>query len=183
MNVNPRDIWDTPPEAVQSLLRHLPRNIGFYEPCAGAGALSNALEAHGHRCLHKSDIAPRNHDISQNDALEVIAQLRPPSTDVFDQSFIITNPPFSRESMGFCRDLIIASAHKRQTWFLLPLAFAANVQNANIMKRFYQKVVTIGRLKWKPGTRHKERRDMAWFLFSNFGPPFPIQFFPYSGAK
>ena len=49
MNVNPRDIWDTPPEAVQSLLRHLPRNIGFYEPCAGAGALSNASEAHGHR--------------------------------------------------------------------------------------------------------------------------------------
>ncbi len=183
MKANPRDIWDTPPEAMPSLLRHLPRKIGFYEPCAGAGVLAEALEAQGHKCFSKSDIFPRKSNIALHDAIETIKEIKWPTDDIYDSEFIITNPPFSRESMCFCRELIEASASKRQSWFLLPLAFGANVQNAELMRRLCLEIVTIGRLKWIPNTKHKESRDMAWFLFSNFSPKLPTRFFPYSGVK
>lgn len=183
MKANPRDIWDTPPEAMPSLLRHLPRKIGFYEPCAGAGALVRHLLEAEHYCLSASDIEPRNSIVLKREAIEAINDLKYPDFNESYSEFIITNPPFSRESMGFLRELIKTCAHKRQSWFLLPFAFAANVQNANLMRNYCCKVVTIGRLKWVPDTPHKEGRDMAWFLFSYFSPKLPIEFIPYSGVK
>jgi hypothetical protein len=33
---NAHDLYDTPKECVNSLLRHIPMGSSFYEPCAGA---------------------------------------------------------------------------------------------------------------------------------------------------
>lgn len=54
----PRDLYETPPEAVQPLLPHLCPQTRFIEPCAGAGALVDALQAaqSGER---QADIAER----------------------------------------------------------------------------------------------------------------------------
>lgn len=46
-----RDYYRTPPSAVAPLLAHLPIMTHFIEPCAGDGALIDALEAVGHKCV------------------------------------------------------------------------------------------------------------------------------------
>ena len=44
-----KDAYDTPPGAVLPLLSpHLYPETRFIEPCGGKGALTAALEAHGH---------------------------------------------------------------------------------------------------------------------------------------
>ena len=47
----PRDFYPTPFEAVEPLIKHLPREFTFAEPCAGDGALVGHLEWYGGACM------------------------------------------------------------------------------------------------------------------------------------
>ena len=66
----PRDFYPTPMEAVKPLLKHLPEDFLFAEPCAGNGALIEHLETKG-VCMWASDIEPQAEGIHKNDYSDV----------------------------------------------------------------------------------------------------------------
>jgi len=101
----PRDFYPTPAEAVAPLLLHLtPRTI-YAEPCAGDGALIDALAAAGHCCAFASDIEPRADGIHERDARTVNC-----APDLY-----ITNPPWDRKVL---HPIITNLCQQAPTWLL-----------------------------------------------------------------
>ena len=146
-----KDAYDTPPEAVLPLLPYLHPGTRFIEPCGGKGALTAAVQAHGHQCVYTCDIAPRASGIIQRDALDLVGR------DVLAADMIITNPPWTRECL---HPLIDHFRQLRPTW--------AHTQQAGPLLRFCSRFVTVGRVKWIPGTLMTGKDDAAWFRFEAF---------------
>ncbi len=137
-----KDAYDTPPEAVLPLLPYLSPGTRFIEPCGGKGALTAALQAQGHQCFYTCDIAPRASGIVKRDALDLVG------SDVLAADLIITNPPWTRKSL---HPLIDHLRQLRPTWLLFDAAWAHTQQAAPFL-RFCSAFVTVGRVKWIPGT-------------------------------
>lgn len=170
-----RDTYDTPPEAVRPLIRHLPRHSRYWEPCAGKGAIIHALADHA-RCVGASDIAPRAEGIAARDALDVTAD----DIVAADAEWIITNPPWPRPgSPEPTLSMIKHFAAIRPTWMLLPYTFAANRYFA-ALHPICAKLVVIGRVSWM-GNGMAGVDDSAWFLFDaqHIGG---MRFFPREAA-
>ena len=137
-----KDAYDTPPEAVLPLLPYLRPGTRFIEPCGGKGALAEALEAHGHLCVYTCDIAPRASGIVKRDALDLVGN------NVLTADAIISNPPWSRPIL---HQLIDHLRQLRPTWLLFDAAWA-HMQQAAPFLQFCSAFVTVGRVKWIPGT-------------------------------
>ena len=153
-----KDAYDTPPEAVLPLLPYLSPGTRFIEPCGGKGALTAALEAHGHQCVYSCDIAPRAPGIVKRDALDLVG------SDVLAADMIITNPPWTRKLLHPLID------HFRQlgpTWLLFDANWAFTQQAAPFMQ-FCNLFVTVGRVRWIQGTSMTGKDDAAWFSFDAF---------------
>jgi hypothetical protein len=164
----PSDAYDTPAEAVAPLLSRLPRRQRFVEPCAGKGALVEALEAAGHRCVGKWDVAPRATGIIQRDGSE-LGQER-------SDFAIITNPPFSRRSRGTLDRLLGAWLESgAPVWLLLPLDFTAAQVSAPAMGSCTG-IAIIGRVRWFGGTNSTD--NFAWFRFQRGRPGGALRFWP-----
>ena len=156
-----QDAYDTPPEAVLPLLRRLPATFTYWEPCAGKGALIEALT--GGNCVACSDIEPRGLSawMQQVDAMEITRQ----DADCFEVEYIITNPPWPQKQGQPTVDLALHLSSIRPTWLLLSADFAHNLYFAKsgLAKRCVE-YVSVGRVSWmKNGTGGKE--NAAWFCF------------------
>jgi len=78
----------------------------------------------------------------------------------------ITNPPWpepNRRGDPALAILMHLSA-LAPTWLLLPADFAHNVYFREVESRC-QKIVSVGRVKWIPGTKHSGKDNAAWYLF------------------
>lgn len=159
----PQDCYDTPPEAVVPLIGHLPRDVGFWEPCAGKGDLARALHPHAN-CLFASDIEPRHPDIARRDALQESAGML--------ERMIITNPPWTRDIL---HPMIEHFSAMRPTWLLFDSDWAHTKQAAPYLK-LCRKIVSVGRVKWIPDSKHTGKDNAAWFYFDAKDPG-PIEFF------
>lgn len=148
----PRDYYPTPAEAVRPLLPHLPDGSYFVEPCAGDGALVDALEAAGHRCGMASDIEPRRAGIVEKDALKVCWS---------EVDLIITNPPWDRKVL---HPMIAHFAEQCQTWLLFDADWIHTRQAAPFMP-WLVKVVSVGRVKWIKDSPFTGKDNCAWHLF------------------
>jgi hypothetical protein len=153
-----KDGYDTPWEAVLPLLPFLHSGTLFIEPCGGKGALTAALEAHGHQCAYSCDISPRAPDIVKRDALDLVG------SDALAAGMIITNPPWSRKRL---HPLIDHLRKLRPTWLLLDMNWA-NTQQAAPFLRFCSHIVVVGRIKWIAETTMTGKDDAAWFRFDAF---------------
>lgn len=144
-----RDFYETPAKAVVSLLPHLPHGARFAEPCAGEGALiKNLLDARPDlSCWFASDI------FDGMDALDV--DLRP-----FDLIYI-TNPPWTRSIL---HPLIEHLSDQHPTWLLFDAAWIHTLQSIPYLPRL-RKIVSIGRVRFIPGTKYDGKDDCAWYLF------------------
>ena len=141
----PRDFYPTPFEAVEPLIKHLPRQFGFAEPCAGDGALCGHLEHYGGVCMCASDIEPQHKGIHKED-YETIGEL-----ECLESDFIITNPPWDRKILH----PMIAHIRKiRPTWLL----FDADWMHC-------EKIISVGRIKWFGNMTGKD--NCAWYLFTD----------------
>lgn len=147
---NPRDFYPTPVEAVLPLLPHLAPGTAFSEPCAGDGALIRHLEAHGHRCIWESDIAPQR-VMWKADALKLI----------FVNGVIITNPPWDRSLL---HPMITHFSAQRPTWLLFDADWIHTRQAAPFLP-WLQKIVSVGRVKWIPDSKMTGKDNCAWHLF------------------
>jgi hypothetical protein len=153
-----RDFYPTPPEAVAPLLPHLPPDSSFIEPCAGAGALVRHLSAAGHRCIWAFDIEPKAPEVKRFDALQ--KRLFP-----FPGDYIITNPPWARDLL---HPMISQFAEQRPTWLLFDADWMHTRQAAPFMP-LLRKVVSVGRVKWIPGSTMTGKDNCAWYLFDAKG--------------
>lgn len=159
-----RDLYKTPRATVKPLLRHLPKESRFYEPCAGDGSLVCWLMEAGHRCNYAADIRPQRpwrkavHRIYKRDIFKHRLPIGPPIT----RWILITNPPWAWEVLKPILDKIIAE--DATAWLLLPADFMQNVRSAPYMKRC-KKVLAIGRVKWIADSKHSGLDNACWYLF------------------
>ena len=167
-----RDFYPTPVKAVEPLIPHLPDRFTYVEPCAGKGDLVKALStfegvAHGGRfcamCHESSDIKAGGsysrlgtvHVIKQRDAFNI--------EDVSDEvDFFITNPPWERKIL---HPLIIHLSAIRPTWLLFDADWVHTMQ-ASPYLMFLRTIVSVGRVKWIPGSPHTGKDNCAWHLFA-----------------
>lgn len=149
------DYYITPESAVLPLLPHLPHGSQFDEPCAGNGALVDALEKHGMSCLDMWDIEPKRDDIRKQDNLGF------GGIDISNSAdFIITNPPWTRAIM---HPMIETFSALRPTWLLFDADWM-HTKQAEPYLRYCQKIVSVGRVSWM-GNGVSGKDNAAWYLF------------------
>jgi hypothetical protein len=140
------DFYPTPYPAVIPLIRHLPTKVRYIEPCFGAGDLIRHLHLHGHECTGSYDL-PDDVTVKQYDTTQ---------SDLF-----ITNPPWSR-------DLLHPTIHNLRkqlpTWLLFDAGWAFTKQARQYLP-FCKYIVTVGRVKWIPGSKYGSLDDACWYLF------------------
>lgn len=150
---NPRDYYPTPYEAVIPLLKHLPVNSSFSEPCAGDGRLIKHLEKNGHTCLFAGDIEPMADGIEKADALFFNPNM--PKAD-----FIITNPPWERSVL---HQMIVDFSFRAPTWLLFDADWMHTSQ-AKLYLTHCAKIVSVGRVSWM-GNGQAGFDNCCWYLF------------------
>ena len=150
-----RDFYVTPEDAVQPLLPHITNITTFVEPCAGDGALVEHLCRRGKYCVDAVDIEPQTNLVRKLDALS----LRYCTGQAF-----ITNPPWSRPIL---HELIVHLSELAETWLLFDADWMHTKQSQTLIKRC-KKIVSVGRLKWIPGSKMTGKDNCAWYLFDNF---------------
>lgn len=141
------DAYDTPKAAVLPLIPFIEGISAFAEPCDGNGFLRRALEAHGFRCSYHGDIK-RGQDALATD-------------DYGDCDIICTNPPWSR---WLLHPLILHFGKIGPTWLLFDADWAHNVQAAPFLDHCSH-IVSIGRVKWMPGSPNTGKDNAAWYRF------------------
>lgn len=163
----PRDNYPTPYEAVKPLFPHLYPNTRFDEPCVGGFDLVDHLESEDHISCRCNDIAgPYGCD-----ALTL--------TDCWGDCFI-TNPPWTR---CILHPLIIHLSDIAPTWLLFDADWMHTKQSAPYMERC-DLIVSIGRVKWIPGSKMTGKDNCAWYRFSAPRPILntPPQFYGRNAA-
>ena len=151
----PQDKYDTPYEAIPPLLPFLPPGTLFDEPCAGKGNLVRHLESHGHSCVYQSDIEP---------GLETIHKI-----DVFKRTnckghVFLTNPPWKRDILHPLISHLIGLA---PTFLLFDAEWAHTKQSSPFMP-YCRAIISVGRLRWIPGTKMTGKESCAWYVFDRF---------------
>lgn len=157
-----RDFYPTPYEAVVPLLPHLEPSTSYIEPCAGDGALIRHLREHGHYCGLAFDIEPRAPGIYAGNALDYF---------VANPGMYITNPPWSRDVL---HPLIARLSAKAPTWLLFDADWMHTRQSAPFMP-YLHKIVSVGRVKWIPGSKMTGKDNCCWYLFDQTSEA-PAQF-------
>ena len=154
---HPRGLYPIPKSALRPLLPHLPTTVRFDEPCAGEGALVRHLEAEGHSLGAASDIQPMAGGIATSDARGI----KQCSGDMF-----ITNPPWPEPNKRGdpTLSILMRLSSLAPTWLLLPADFAHNIYFHKVEDRC-RKIVSVGRVKWIPGTKSPGKDNAAWYLF------------------
>lgn len=155
----PNDLYRTwDPRAVKALLPHLAPGTRFVEPCAGHGDLIDQLVNAGHDCVGAFDIDPGRGDIKRGDATTLTWKTM---TGVF-----VSNPPWSRHLL---HPIIKALAYQAPTWLLYDSDWLFTGQ-ADPYLPYLRKVVTVGRLKWIPGSPDDGKDNVCWYLFDATRP-------------
>lgn len=155
-----RDFYPTPESAVIPLLKHIDK-VSFIEPCVGHMHLVDILEKHGHKCVAAMDIEISNdrwHNRSF-DILEGDATVAPPSDYSFD--CYITNPPWDRKLL---HPMIEKLSSIKPTWLLFDADWMRTKQSVPYMK-YCKKIVSVGRVKWIPNSKHTGKDNCCWYLF------------------
>ena len=151
------DSYDTPAEIADIVVPHLDKEKLWLEPCSGANALSNRLEAGGVHIAYRGDIEPRALGIAQADGADIPRK--------FDGCPIVTNPPFVR---GVFRSLLTSwiIEQEREAWILQPMTFlsAAGFQKTPLFKKIAD-IQTLPRIKWVPGSPHNDSKDHVWVRY------------------
>ena len=155
---NRNNFWPTPREAVLPLVDHLRLDTIFskwryVEPCAGDGALVDALAEQGFLCAGAFDVAPRRADIKARDAALAPVRLIPHLPRV-------TNPPWAKHLLKPILDNLVGQT---VVWLLLPLDMAANIWTNPYMAHV-NKLVPLGRVSWL-GNGKAGMENSAWFRF------------------
>jgi hypothetical protein len=165
-----RDFYPTPLKAIEPLLPHLDNYTSYAEPMAGDGSLINGLNQMSDlSCEWSSDIEPRGPDIKQANIFDITLTEISIDTDV-----IITNPPWSRETLHQC---IMHLSAIRPSWLLFDADWMHNV-SAKPFLPFCHKIQSVGRVKWFPESKHTGKDNVCWYLFDQNKKSHTVEFYP-----
>jgi hypothetical protein len=165
-SVRGQDLYETPPAAVEALLRveYLPRQI--WEPAAGRGAIVNVLREHGHEVIATDVVA---YDFTLDSVIDFFAIAAAPADT------IVTNPPYKCAS-DFARHALDLAP---RVYLLLRLAFLESTGRTDILERcglravhiFRNRLPMMHRHGWT-GRRAGSAIPYAWFCWdrSHTGP-------------
>ena len=158
-----RDFYKTPESAVLPLLPYIQgEGIIFAEPCAGDGQLRDILAKHGIRCGWESDIEPQRDGIQKCDAREIFGLGA--TVDA-----IITNPPWEkRKWKGEIFNKLLRhwlATFDGDIWLLFDADWLHTVQSKEFTP-YCKRAVSVGRVKWFPGTKHESKESCAWYCFN-----------------
>lgn len=151
-----RDYYKTPAAAVAPLLPHLSYSP-IIEPCAGDGALIDALNAAGHEVWAACDIEPQRAGIATGDAMN----WQRPLGIQYHTFQVVTNPPWSRAVL---HPMIAHLASQHPTWMLFDADWPHTRQSAPFM-HLLRKVVSVGRIKWIPDSPFTGKDNCCWYMF------------------
>lgn len=151
----PKDFYATTANAVLPLVPLLKPGTRFIEPCAGDGALIRHLEARGHIFVGAFDIEPRRRSIVERDALTLTAD------EVAGADCFITNLPWSRPVL---HALLAHLRAPMPLWTIIDANWANTIQAGSHMQRC-SRMVSIGRVRWIPGTSNDGKDDSSWYRF------------------
>lgn len=174
----PKGQYYTPKEAFLPLLAHLgqPR-IRFIEPCAGDGRLCDWLEEAGHTCFGAWDIAPYAESATFNTYTPPATSMKVFFTDARKLNIsdiaqgvthAISNPPWPLPGMNGQPTIAIIKRMLHlnlTTWMLLPADWMHNHYSAPLLRDHGRKIVSIGRVKWFPGSEHDAMDNCCWYQF------------------
>ncbi len=156
----PRDSYATPAEAVAPLLPHLRPGLTYAEPCCGDGALIGHLDKAGHVCRFAADIDPRMEGAHTVNALTVARG------SMGYAEAVITNPPWDRKIL---HPLISHLSAMLPCWLLFDAEWANTKQSIPFLP-WCHKIVSIGRVRWIPGTTMTSKDSCCWYLFDQTTP-------------
>jgi hypothetical protein len=158
------DLYQTPPEATQALLRAewLPRTI--WEPACGPGAMVDVLRKAGHR-VHASDVV--DYGCEGQWVQDFLTAERGP--DDWECPTIVTNPPF-KLAAEFVRHALDLGAPK--VCMLLRLAFLESDRRSGILDNsclarvypFIDRLPRMHREGWE-GPKCSSAVPFAWFVW------------------
>lgn len=158
------DLYETPPEAVLSLIREFKLPHRIWEPACGPGAIVRVLRAAGHNVLATDliDYGSLDQDLSGFDFLT-----RQPIPD--PPPCIMTNPPFRHAQAFVKRALDIAPL----VVMLLRLAFLESERRCDILDNgmlrevlpYRKRLPMMHRDGWE-GRRGNSAMAFAWFVWS-----------------
>lgn len=123
-NRDPRDFYPTPLPSVTPLLPHLPRDVAFWEPCAGDGRLIRVLRESG-RKADGSDLFPQHTDAYPMEPTDYLK-------DFSRREFVLTNPPFG-VAFEMCQHAI---HHAFEFMFLLRLSFLESEERGDWFEQY-----------------------------------------------
>jgi hypothetical protein len=149
------DVYETPPEAVEALLRAetLPRRL--WEPCCGSGRIINVLRAHGHQ-VTGSDL--------RADRIDFLMEWRAPD----GVEAIVTNPPFKLAADFVRHGLTLVP----MVAMLLRLNFLESAERTDIIDGgrlarvlvFADRLPKMHRANWT-GARSTNATAFAWLIW------------------
>jgi len=157
------DLYETSPDAVEMLLRHVPLQGPVLEPSAGRGAIVRELRKSGLE-VHASDL--HDHQAERALGIETGMDFLSMSSTSGCRS-IVMNPPFKG-----------ADAHVRHALQLLPdggtlavllrMNWIAAKGRADLLEHCHMEIIA-GRLKMLPpgaiDRGHSGTTDFSWFIF------------------
>jgi hypothetical protein len=155
------DLYETPPAAVEALLRAEQIPHGVWESAAGRGAIVHVLRDRGHTVV-ASDIADHGFPLHfQRDFLTEVAM--PPGV-----AAIVTNPPFQIAEQFVAHALELAPL----VIMLLRLAFLESERRCGILENrglarvhvFRKRLPMMHRDGWQ-GRKANSGMAFAWFVW------------------
>lgn len=138
--------------AFPPLLPHI-RGLRYAEPCFGAGLLVDGFKEvfPSLTCTYRADIETGECAITGTGLDD--------RRDDYD--YILTNPPWGRKLL---HPMIDRFSNLAPTFLLFDSDWAFTKQAKPYLSKCY-KIVTVGRLKWIPGTTMSGKDNVAWFCF------------------
>jgi hypothetical protein len=156
------DLYETPSEAVEMLLRHVPLQGPVLEPSAGRGAIVAELRRHGVQ-VRASDLYDHQAEVALGietgmDFLSI--------SSMSGYRSIVMNPPF-KDAEAHVRHALRLLPDRGTLAVLLRMTWIAARARADLLKHCHTGIIA-GRLKMlPPGARdrgHGGTTDFAWFI-------------------
>lgn len=154
-----RDYYPTPKEAVAPLKPFLRGVRSFAEPCAGNGALIDALSDVGIQCCFSCDIAPQREDIEERNIFSITQE------DVEPCDVVITNPPWDRKILHPLIEHLTSLG--KPVWLLFDADWPHTKQAIPHLVTCTD-IVSVGRVKWFPESTQTGKDNCAWYRFDQF---------------
>jgi len=80
---------------------------------------------------------------------------------VIPGEIFITNPPWSRDVL---HDIIVNLSNQAPSWLLIDSDWMHTQQSIPYLPRL-RKIVSVGRVRWIPGSPYDGKDNCCWYLF------------------